>query len=102
MHFIDADRVHLCTVICEWDPRKAAANLLKHGVRFADAIAVLEDERAVSIQEDHLDEERWVVIGLDALGRVLVLVYAWRGARIRLISARRATKREMAQYWGVQ
>jgi len=80
----------------EWDPKKAASNLVKHGVRFADAVAVLEDERAISVRDASADEERWVTIGTDALGRVFVVVYAWRGDRIRIISARSATPAELS------
>jgi uncharacterized DUF497 family protein len=84
----------------EWDPRKAESNLLKHGVDFAEAATVLEDDRAVTILDDESGEERYVTIGSDALGRVLVVVYTWRGDRVRLISARRATRRERGQYAG--
>jgi uncharacterized DUF497 family protein len=82
----------------EWDPKKAASNLVKHGVRFADAVTVLEDERAISVRDASADEERWVTIGRDALGRTLVLVYAWRGDHVRLISARTATHAEHRQF----
>jgi uncharacterized protein len=82
----------------EWDPKKAASNLVKHGVRFADAVTVLEDESAISVRDASADEERWVTIGRDALGRVLVVVYAWRGDRVRIISARPATPAERRQY----
>jgi uncharacterized DUF497 family protein len=44
------------------------------------------------------DEERWITLGLDGLRRLLVVVHTWRGERIRLISARRATRREKSQY----
>lgn len=82
----------------EWDPRKAAANLKKHGVDFADAASVLHDEQAVTIREDDEGEERYVTIGMDALGTVLVVVYTWRGDRPRLISARKAGPTEREQY----
>ena len=65
----------------EWDPRKAAANLKKHGVDFADAATVLHDEQAITVRDDEGDEERYVTIGMDALGNVLVVVYTWRGER---------------------
>jgi uncharacterized DUF497 family protein len=65
----------------EWDPRKAAANLKKHGVDFADVVTVLHDEQAITIRDDGGDEERFVTIGMDALGNVLVVVYTWRGER---------------------
>jgi len=84
----------------EWDSRKAAANLEKHGIDFADAVTVFLDELAVTIPDDRADEERFITLGTDALGRLLVLVYTWRGENIRLISARRATRRERRQYEG--
>jgi hypothetical protein len=66
---------------------------------FADAVAVLEDERAVTIQDPDSDEEaRWITLGSDATGRVLVVVYTWRGDNARLISARRATRSERKRY----
>ena len=82
----------------EWDPRKATANLKKHGVDFADAATVFHDERAVTVREDAEGEERFVTIGMDALGELLVVVYTWRGDRPRLISARKAEAREREQY----
>src|ERR1019366_6084430 len=58
-----------------------------------------EDERALTMREPFSDdEERWITLGLDAFGQVLVLVYAWRGDRMRLISARKATGRERRRY----
>ena len=77
----------------EWDSGKAASNLRKHGVDFADAATVLHDEFALTIEDDDPDEHRSVTIGQDALGRVLVVVYAWAGDEPRLISARKATSR---------
>jgi len=59
----------------EWDSRKAAANLQKHRVDFADAATALEDDRAVTVK--HVlsgDEARYLTLGMDALGRVLVVV----------------------------
>ncbi len=82
----------------EWDERKGWANLRKHGVDFADAATVFQDNRAVTVPDDDPDEERDVTIGMDALGRVLVVAYTMRGERIRIFSARRATKRERAEY----
>jgi len=83
----------------EWDPAKARQNLRKHGVDFADAVTVLEDEAALTIRDPFSEQEqRWITLGVDALGRLLVVVYTWRGDRIRLISARPATPRERRQY----
>ncbi len=83
----------------EWDPEKARRNFKKHGVRLSDAVTAFEDERALTIRDAYSDdEERWITLGVDACGRLLVLVYTWRGKRLRLISARRATSRERRQY----
>lgn len=89
---------YTCLVRVEWDSRKAAANLKKHGVDFADAVTVLYDELARTLSGDEPDEQRFVTLGMDALGRVLVVVYTWRGERLRLISARKATSREQREY----
>lgn len=83
----------------QWDPGKAASNLQKHGVDFADAVGVFEDERGLTIKEQHAaGEQRLVALGTDFLGRILVVVYTNRGDDIRLISARPATRRERRAY----
>jgi uncharacterized DUF497 family protein len=82
----------------EWDPEKAASNFRKHGIRFADSVSVLEDEQALTVADDGNDERPWVSIGADGMGRILVVVYTWYGERVRIISARRATRREREQY----
>lgn len=82
----------------EWDERKARTNLRRHKVDFADAATVFEDERALTVADDAPDEERYATVGLDPLGRVLVVIYTVRGERIRLISARRATRKERTEY----
>ncbi len=82
----------------EWDPRKASSNRRKHGVAFADAATVLEDTQALTIADESSDEERWITIGMDALARILVVVYTWRGNKIRIISARQANAQEEKQY----
>lgn len=86
------------TVDFEWDADKAASNLRKHGVDFADAAAVFDDPFALSMPDDDPDEERLVGLGTDALGRVLVVVYTFRGEKLRIISARRATPSERETY----
>ena len=82
----------------EWDPLKAEANRKKHGVRFADAVVVFEDPMALTIPDEHPEEERFITMGTDAVGRVLVVVYTWREDRLRIISARKASRSERAQY----
>jgi hypothetical protein len=85
----------------EWDPDKAAINLQKHSISFADAVAVFSDPFGLTAADDFADEERFVTLGTDAFGRLLVVVYAWRGEqRIRIISARKATRHERMQYEG--
>ena len=82
----------------EWDLRKAASNVSKNGIYFADAVLVLEDDHAITFREDTPDEERWVAIGMDAFARILVVAYTWRGNSIRIISARSATTAEKSRY----
>jgi len=89
---------YTCRVAYEWDPRKAATNLRKHKVDFADAVTVFEDEFAVTIDDDEPKEKRFVTIGMDALARIIVVVYTWRGHHIRIISARKAGAEERRQY----
>lgn len=84
----------------EWDQDKAIRNLRKHAVDLADAVAVFEDERALTMvdQLTAVDEQRFLTLGRDTLGRVLVVAYTWRGDRIRLISARKAMPAERRRY----
>jgi uncharacterized DUF497 family protein len=83
----------------QWDPEKAVANLDKHGVDFADAVGVFEDEWALTIKDEFVDlEQRYATLGLDFLSRILVVVYTYRHDNIRVISARQATKREQKTY----
>lgn len=85
----------------QFDPTKAASNLKKHGVSFADAEGVFYDPLAIHRPDpDSEDEERFVAVGMDSAGQVLVVVYALRGGDIRLISARRATRHEVKRYEG--
>jgi uncharacterized protein len=82
----------------EWDPAKRKANIAKHGIDFRDCTSVFTDPNA-RIREDRSQaEERSIVIGADDLGRVLVVAYTWRGNRIRIISARRASPGERRAY----
>lgn len=82
----------------EWDLDKRESNLRKHGIDFADVESVLHDPMAVTIIDDHSGEERFVSIGTDTLGRVLIVVYTFRRQQTRIISARRATAHERRTY----
>ncbi|MBI5136882.1 MAG: BrnT family toxin [Nitrospirae bacterium] len=84
----------------EWDERKRADNLAKHGVDFADADYILSDANALTIPDHRHAESRFVTIGAGPTGRPLVVVYTHRGDRIRIISARKANDREQAKYRG--
>jgi uncharacterized protein len=83
----------------EWDPAKAAANLRKHKVDFADAVLALEDPLARTVHDpDASGEERYVSMGADPTGRLLVTVFTRRKKRIRIISSRRADRAERRHY----
>ena len=83
-----------------WDPRKAAANLAKHGVSFADAATAFGDPLSLTIDDpDHsVGEERFVLVGSTSSGRVVVIAHGVAGDEIRLISARVAGRRERKAY----
>lgn len=82
----------------EWDESKAKENKSKHGILFADTFAVFEDPNALTIDDFQQGEQRYITIGMDAYGRILVVVYTWRDENIRIISARKAVKHEVGQY----
>lgn len=83
----------------EWDPAKAAANLRKHKVDFADAVPALEDPLARTVHDpDASGEERYVSLGSDPAGRLLVTVFTRRKKRIRIISSRPASPAERRNY----
>jgi len=84
----------------EWDRRKAVANLRKHGVAFVEAATVFGDPLAVTINDPlhSAEEDRFVTIGESNRRRILVVVHADRGERIRMITARRATRKEQRDY----
>jgi uncharacterized protein len=89
-------------VAFEWEIRKAEANYKKHGVRFPESLPVFEDDYAITItdEQSNTGEVRFVSIGMGAKERVLVVVYTYRGASIRIISARLALPHERTQYEG--
>jgi uncharacterized DUF497 family protein len=83
----------------QWDSDKARTNLEKHNVDFADAVGVFEDSWALTLKDQFIaGEQCFVTLGVDFLGRVLVVVYTYRNKDIRLISARPATRRERKTY----
>lgn len=89
----------------EWDPAKARRNLTKHDISFERAATVFLDPQGLSVLDEHhsQDEEQWITLGLDRSAALLVVCHTYRGeteasARIRLISARKATRNEIKQY----
>ena len=86
----------------EWDPKKAAENSRKHDITFEEARSVFVDEHALLLDDpDHsATDDRFVLLGLSAAMRVLVVVHGYRGPEgiVRLISARKATRTERAHY----
>jgi uncharacterized DUF497 family protein len=84
----------------EWDEIKAKSNLHKHSVSFEEARSVFADIlSAILPDEDHsLDEERWLALGMSSKRRILVVCFGEREGAIRIISARKATKREIKKY----
>ena len=82
-----------------WDIIKAEINKKKHGIDFADAAGVFEDEWALTLKEQVINrEQRFVSIGMDFLGRVILVVYTYRKNIIRIISARKTTRNERKIY----
>ena len=93
-------------ILFAWDSRKAASNRGKHGIGFEEAQTVFLDEgaRLMDDPDQSEDEDRFVLLGFSLQARCLVVVHCYRegDAVIRLISARRATPREEAEYWSFQ
>ena len=84
----------------EWNPRKAAENLRKHNVDFADAVIALEDENALTIEDPGHDEQRFKTLGMGPYLNILFVVHCERSeSRIRIISAREADRKETKQYF---
>ena len=83
----------------QWDQEKSDLNWKKHEVDFADAIGVFEDDWALTLKEEILQgEQRFATVGMDFVGRTIVVVFTYRGDDIRIISARPATKTERRTY----
>ena len=87
-------------LIFEWDERKAKQNIRKHGVSFEEAATVFGDQFSITIYDPlHSEnEDRFVILGMSSKNRLLVVVHTERGDKIRIISARKATKKERKQY----
>ncbi|MBV4474159.1 BrnT family toxin [Pseudomonas sp. B2M1-30] len=85
----------------QYDRSKNAANKLKHkGISLAETEPVFHDERALTLEDNDHDEQRWITLGLDAKGRLLVVAYSYRDPNVvRIISARAATPSERRQYY---
>lgn len=83
----------------EWDDAKAEANEAKHGVSFEEALTVFRVDAIVAEIEDALDPSRLITVGFSAAANLLLVVSTERGVRVRIISARRATKAE-ARHFG--
>lgn len=85
----------------EFDPKKSAANVKKRGIDFADVEPVFYDPQALTIEDHDHDEQRFVTLGMDGLGRLLVVAYTYRDEdTIRIISAREADAKQRSTYLG--
>ncbi len=84
----------------DWEIRKAESNYRKHGVRVSECLPVFEDDYAITVidQESEPNETRFVTVGVGVKGRVLVVIYTYRGANIRIIPSRLAEPHEKTQY----
>lgn len=87
-------------LIFEWNEKKAEHNIRKHGVSFEEAVTVFGDRYSITIYDPlhSKDEDRFVILGMSNKNRILVVVHTDRSDRIRIISARKATKKERKQY----
>lgn len=84
----------------DWDPRKAANNLRKHGVDFADAVIALEDENALTIEDIDHNEQRFKTLCMGPDFSILYVIYMYHDLDcIRIISARKASRSETRQYY---
>lgn len=84
----------------EWEPEKAAANLKKHSIDFADAAVALEDHNALTIDDESHAEQRFKTLALGPNLNVLLVIHAQRDAdSVRIISARKADRAETRQYY---
>ena len=84
----------------EWDARKATVNVAKHGLTFEEATTVFGDPRSLTIPDPAHStvEKRFIILGRSHTGRLLVVVHTERGDRLRIISARSASRKERKTY----
>ena len=84
----------------EWDNNKAITNLQKHGISFSEAATAFGDPLSTTFPDpDHsINERRFITIGLSTGGKIIILSHTDRGDRIRIISARKATRKERRFY----
>ncbi|MBE9145223.1 BrnT family toxin [Planktothrix mougeotii] len=84
----------------EWNPDKAARNLEKHGVSFQEAVTVFNDPLSVTFPDPNhsIGESRYIIIGISRFGQILIVAHTDRLERVRIISARKATRQEQRFY----
>lgn len=91
--------MHNAHMEIEYDPQKAEQVWRDHKVRFDECETVFYDDNAIVVEDDHHEgEQRWVSMGMNALGQIVLVWYTWRGENARLITARKASKSERKQY----
>ena len=96
---IYASRAYTNHVHSEFDPKKDVANLKKHGVSLSEGDGVLNDPLAVSVEDDSAEgEQRFVTIGMNVFGSLMVVVHTPRGDKVRIISVRKADPKERKAY----
>jgi hypothetical protein len=90
----------LVAFVFEWDPRKAARNFAKHGVTFLEAASAFDDPHSLTVSDPthSMAEERYLLLGMSGIGRLLVVAHTERADEIRLISVRIATRTERLAY----
>lgn len=84
----------------EWDINNAQLNLQNYEVDFADVVSVFADSAAIRIVDKIPDKNRFITIGKNAFGEIIVVLYFWHNNKIQIVSARKATKLECKQYKG--
>ena len=83
----------------EFDPKKDAANVKKHGVSLSEGDGVLNDPLALTVEDDLAEsEQRFVTIGMNAFGSLMVVIHAYRGSKSRIISVRKPDPKERRNY----